>query len=249
MSALPFRRAALAFAAVLGMLLTSLAAAGPASADEGEPVGVDVSAYQGNVDWDAVAGAGIQFAFIKATEGTGYTNGYFAQQYEGSYYAGLIRGVYHFGLPNVSSGAEQANFLVDNGGGWSADDHTLPAALDIEWNPYGSACYDMDAGSLVAWIHDFADTYRARTGRDAIIYTAASWWNSCTGGSTDFVDANPLWIAHYGVDSPAMPYGWPVYTFWQYTSSGSVPGIGGGVDTNVFNGGRDRLLALANNTP
>lgn len=246
--ALPRKRSVIAITAAVAMLAAGLWLARPASADAA-PEGIDVSGHQGNVDWGAVAGAGIEFAMVKATEGTSFTSDYFAQQYVGSYNAGLIRGAYHFALPDRSSGAAQANFLVDNGGGWSADNQTLPASLDIEWNPYGAACYGMSAASMVAWVHDFVNTYKARTGRDAIIYTAASWWNDCTGGSTDFVATNPLWIAHYGVSTPNMPNGWPVYTFWQYTSTGSVPGVGGNCDRNIFNGGHDRLVALANGTP
>src|SRR5690242_6926595 len=90
--------AALAFA----VLVTVPAEAAP----NGLP-GLDVSGYQGNVNWTAVANGGAKFAFVKATEGTGYQNAYFAQQYVGSYNAGLIRGAYHFALPDRSSGATQ----------------------------------------------------------------------------------------------------------------------------------------------
>lgn len=70
------------------------------------------------------------------------------------------------------SGADQANYFVDNGGGWSADGKTLPGALDIEYNPYGDTCYSMSASELTNRIADFNATYRARTGRDVVIYTA-----------------------------------------------------------------------------
>ncbi|KAG9074913.1 hypothetical protein FS749_013479 [Ceratobasidium sp. UAMH 11750] len=97
-----------------------------------QPKGIDVSSYQGNVNWAAQKSAGISFAYIKATEGTGYTNSYFDQQYTGSYNAGIIRGSYHFARPDVSSGATQADYFLAHGGGWSADGKTLPGALDIE---------------------------------------------------------------------------------------------------------------------
>lgn len=131
-----------------------------------------MSSHQGDVDWSYWWGQGNRWAYVKATEGTSYTNPYFTQQYNGSYDVGMIRGAYHFALPNVSSGAAQANFFVDHGGGWSADGKTLPGALDIEYNPYGETCFGMTAGQLVAWIDDFTTTYRARTGRDPLIYTA-----------------------------------------------------------------------------
>ena len=86
--------------------------------------GMDVSAHQGNVDWQSWWNQGMRFAYVKATEGTNYTNPYFAQQYNGSYNVGMIRGAYHFALPDRSSGAVQANYFVDHGGGWSRDGKT-----------------------------------------------------------------------------------------------------------------------------
>ncbi|MGH3494242.1 MAG: GH25 family lysozyme, partial [Sciscionella sp.] len=81
--------------------------------------GMDVSGHQGSVDWHTAYGNGARFAYVKATEGTGYTSPDFGQQYNGSYHVGMIRGAYHFALPNVSSGAAQADYFVDHGGGWS----------------------------------------------------------------------------------------------------------------------------------
>jgi GH25 family lysozyme M1 (1,4-beta-N-acetylmuramidase) len=226
--------------------LSPSAGAEPAASPRAQTPGIDVASHQGNVDWGAVAGAGIRWAFVKATEGTTYENPYFAQQYNGSYNAGMIRGAYHFALPDRSSGAAQANHFVDNGGGWSGDGKTLPGALDIEYNPYGATCYGLSAGQMVSWINDFVTTYRNRTGRDAVIYTTANWWNTCTGSNTSFAANHPIWAAHYGVSNPTLPAGWSVYTMWQYTSTGSVPGIGGNVDRNHFNGDESRLQALAN---
>jgi len=237
---------------LLGAVLAGVTAVAVAPSDHaaaaGGIEGIDVSSHQGNVDWGAVAGAGIRFAYVKATEGTSYQNPYFAQQYVGSYNAGMVRGSYHFALPDASSGAAQADYFADHGGGWSADNQTLPGSLDIEWNPYGATCYGLSPDQMVGWIADFVNRYRERTGRDAVIYTAASWWNQCTGSSTAFAGTDPMWVAHYGVDSPNLPAGWGFYTFWQYTSTGSVPGVGGNVDRNVFNGDESRLLALANNS-
>jgi GH25 family lysozyme M1 (1,4-beta-N-acetylmuramidase) len=230
------------------MLATVFVGAGTAQAAD-NPRGIDVSSYQGNVNWASVAGAGYKFAYVKATEGTGYRNPYFSQQYTGSYNAGMMHAAYHFARPDVSSGATQANYFVDHGGGWSKDNKTLPGALDIEWNPYGSTCYGLSASSMVNWVVDFSNTYHSRTSRWPVVYTAASWWNQCTGGSGAVASTSPLWVAHYGVSSPTIPGGFPFYTFWQYTSTGSVPGVSGNCDVSVFNGSADRLLALANNTP
>jgi len=198
--------------------------------------GIDVSGYQGNVDWGNWWGQGKRFVWTKATESTNYTNPYFAQQYNGSYNQGFIRGAYHFATPNTSSGADQANYFVSHGGGWSGDGKTLPGVLDIEYNPYGATCYGLSPSSMTAWIKDFHDTYHARTGRWPVIYTSTNWWNQCVNG--DFSSTAPLWVARYSSSAGPLPYNWGYYTVWQYTSTP--------IDQDTFNGAYDRLQALAN---
>jgi GH25 family lysozyme M1 (1,4-beta-N-acetylmuramidase) len=210
--------------------------------------GIDVSHWQGAINWGSVRNSGIQFAWIKATEGTTYKDDRFGTNYVGAYNAGVIRGAYHFARPDVSSGATQAGYFASNGGAWSRDNLTLPGVLDIEHNPYGSMCYGLSTTSMRSWIADFYNTYKARTTRDVVIYTTASWWNTCTGSWSGMGSLSPLWVAHWGASSPTIPAGFPTWTVWQYTSTGSVPGVSGNVDRNQFNGSRDRLLALANNT-
>ncbi|MFC4338031.1 GH25 family lysozyme [Salininema proteolyticum] len=235
---------AIAFAGLLG--------ASPAQASHGDGVqGIDVSHYQGSINWSSVRNAGIEFAYIKATEGTTYKDPRFGSNYPNSYYAGVIRGAYHFARPANSSGSAQATFFANNGGAWSADDRTLPGVLDIETNPSGSQCYGLSAGAMRSWITDFYNTYKAHTGRDVVIYTTASWWNTCTGSWTGMASKSPLWVAHWtSSHSPSLPAGWAntTWSFWQYTDSGSVSGISGAVDRNKWNGSRSRLIALANNT-
>jgi GH25 family lysozyme M1 (1,4-beta-N-acetylmuramidase) len=203
--------------------------------------GVDVSSHNGSVAWDTLRKSNVRFAYVKATEGTSYKNPNFTQQYNGSYKSGMIRGSYHFALPSNSGGAAQAKYFASNGGGWSRDGKTLPGALDVEYNPYGSACYGKSTKAMVDWISDFTKTYRARTGRDAVIYTSATWWKKCTGNSTRFNKTNPLWIANWASSVGSLPGGWPFHTIWQYTSKGPTVG-----DHNRFNGAYKRLQALAN---
>ena len=214
----------------------------PQNSPEGEATpaaasvpGIDVSAHQGNVDWQAHWNNGVRFTYIKATEGLTYTSPYFAQQYNGSYAVGMIRGAYHFALPDKSSGAEQANYFVDHGGGWSPDGKTLPGALDIEFNPYGDNCYGMPGDPMNAWIKDFVDTYHARTGRFPVIYTNTGWWNSCAGG--DFAANCPLWISRYASSIGELPRTWTTHTIWQHSSTP--------IDQNLFNGDISRVQALA----
>ena len=204
--------------------------------------GIDVSDNQGDVDWASVA-PNIDFAYAKATEGTYYTNGDFANQYNGPYDAGVIRGAYHFAIPNNSGGAAQADYFIDNGGGWSGDGKTLPGALDIEYNPYGAECYGLSQSSMVDWVWDFVDEYASREGVYPVIYTTTDWWTTCTGDYSGFASYDPLWVANYSASGGGtLPDGWGYYTFWQYADSGSEPG-----DQDVFNGAYSQLQALADN--
>ncbi|MET8685756.1 lysozyme [Streptomyces sp. NPDC004732] len=213
----------------------------PTGGDAAQTEGVDVSGHQGNVAWQTLWNSGVKWAYVKATESTSYKNPYFTQQYNGSYNVGMIRGAYHFATPDTSSGATQANYFASGGGGWSRDGRTLPGALDIEWNPYGAACFGKSQSAMVSWIRDFLNTYKSRTGRDAVIYTATSWWKQCTGNYSGFGASNPLWIARYNTGPGELPAGWGFQTMWQYTSSGPTVG-----DHNKFNGALDRVVALAN---
>ncbi|MGA8115139.1 MAG: lysozyme [Actinocatenispora sp.] len=205
--------------------------------------GMDVSSYQGNVDWQTAWNNGGRFAYVKATEGTGYVSGSFSQQYNGSYNVGMIRGAYHFALPDRSSGAVQANYFGDHGGGWSADGKTLPPALDIEYNPYGATCYGLSQASMVNWIADFSNTIHARYNKYPMIYTTFDWWSTCTGNSGAFANTNPFWIAIYRSSPPtSLPAGTGTWTMWQYADAGTFPG-----DQDYFNGDMSRLQALASN--
>jgi GH25 family lysozyme M1 (1,4-beta-N-acetylmuramidase) len=200
-------------------------------------LGIDVSSWQGNVNWEAHRAAGKRFAYVKATEGLRYKNPYFSSQYTGSYRAGMIRGAYHFALPHKSSGRAQAAYFARSGGGWSADGRTLPGVLDIEYNPYGSPCYGLSKKAMRAWVKSFITEYKRRTSRDAVIYTTTDWWTRCTGNSKAFSLTNPLWLARYGTSPGTLPGAWTHATFWQYTN---VP-----LDQNRFSSTYTRLKVLA----
>jgi GH25 family lysozyme M1 (1,4-beta-N-acetylmuramidase) len=209
-------------------------------APEGGVPGMDVSSHQGDVNWEQSWNDGARFAYAKATEGTEYENPRFAQQYNGSYAVGMVRGAYHFALPDRSDGATQANFFADHGGAWSADGKTLPGALDMEYNPYGDTCYGLDQGAMTAWVKGFSDQVLARTGRYPTIYTSTNWWNRCVGGSVHFGGTNPLWVAQYNDTLDSLPMGWESHTIWQWQAAGQFPG-----DQNLFNGDPDQLVRVA----
>jgi GH25 family lysozyme M1 (1,4-beta-N-acetylmuramidase) len=237
-------RAATLLTAATALVLVAGAAglSGTATAATATVPGFDVGAAQTNVDWKGAAANGAQFVWISATEGTYYQNPNFGKQSAGARAAGLIVGAAHFANPSGSDGASQADYFVDHGGAWTGDGTTLPGALDIEYNPYGAACYGLSTTAMTSWLHAFANTYRARTGRDPVIYTAAGWWRTCTGNATGF-SADPLWIA--ATASPtgppvSLPGGWTTWTFWQYAASGTFPG-----GQDLFNGTHDQLVAFA----
>ncbi|MGW2211389.1 GH25 family lysozyme [Streptomyces sp. NPDC001781] len=245
-----FRRPAGVLAAALsGLTLTgalTAAHAPPAAKPEPrrtQPEGHDVSSHQRRVDWYAARARGARFAYVKATESTTYRNPYFTGQYNGARRAGLVRGAYHFALPNRSSGAAQAAYFVRHGGGWRADGVTLPPALDIEYNPYGRhhKCYGLSRTRMVRWIRSFSDEVRRETGRRPVIYTTANWWAACTGDSRAFSADHPLWIAGHGSSGPGrLPGGWRYWTFWQHGTKGRLPG-----DQDLFGGSPTRLRAFA----
>lgn len=232
--------AAARIGAAAAVLTSGTVVLAPQASAVGTVRGMGVSGHQGNVNWRAAWRHGARFAYVKATEGTSYRNPYFTQQYEGSYYVGMIRGAYHFALPNISSGAAQARFFARHGGGWSKDGKTLPGELDIEWNPYGPMCYGKTHRGMVRWIKAFSDTYHRITSRWPVIYTATRWWSTCTGNTGDFSSTNPLFVANYSGSAGKLPYRWPYYTFWQYADHGVFPG-----NQNIFNGSYQRLRVLA----
>lgn len=206
--------------------------------------GVDVSNWQGDVDWAKVSSMGAMFAYAKATEGLTYKSPNWSQQYNGAAGKGLIRGSYHFALPPISSGADQARYFVANGGGWSGDGKTLPPLLDIEFNKYeprlGNMCYDMTPAQLSAWIGDFVRTMDQLIGRHPAIYTNKYWWDTCVQSSS--FGAYPLHIARYAQTTPQVPAGWQRHTIWQYSNSGPFVG-----DSNAFNGTYPQLVEWARN--
>ncbi|GAC1608345.1 MAG: hypothetical protein NVS3B26_04890 [Mycobacteriales bacterium] len=230
----PARSAALAVA-------SSLLFAGVATA---EVTGPDVSGWQhpsaAPIDWTAVRAAGHEFTFVKATEGGTFTNAYFAADWRSVNAAGLYRGAYHYARPTSvpGSAAAQARLFAATIGDQSQP-LTLPPTLDMEESG------GLGPAALQAWTSSFLTTLSSLTGRTPIIYTYPYFWRTAMGGSTGFT-AYPLWIASYGTAAPPI-LGWPAWTFWQYTSSGTVRGVpgAGAIDVSRFNGDMAALAALA----
>lgn len=190
--------------------------------------GIDVSNYQGTINWSSVKKAGKVFAVAKATEGTTYTDPQFATNWKNMKAAGIIPGAYHYGHPGTDAVA-QAKFFVNTVkaayGGLSGG---LQLVLDIETTDGESPA------TVSAWIKTFCTEIQTLTGKPAIIYTGFYFWRDDAGNSTNNYNC-PLWIASY-TTSPSIPAAWSYYTFWQYTDTGSVSGISGNVDLDKFNG-------------
>lgn len=208
--------------------------------------GIDVASYQHQngaaISWSSVARAGYKFAAIKTTEGNYYVNPYAISDIVSAMSSGLYATVYHFAIPNITTGAVQAQFALKYSR-YRSGGRALPLMLDIEYDPYVSTdhtneCYGLSAAAMRTWISSFVSTAHSATGQYPIIYTTANWWDTCTGSSTAF-GADPMWVAAYGVGSPPLPAGWPAYTFWQYSSTGTVSGVStsGGTDLSYFNSG------------
>jgi GH25 family lysozyme M1 (1,4-beta-N-acetylmuramidase) len=204
--------------------------------------GLDVSHWEGTIDWATVKSQGAKFAYIKATEGTTYRDPTFSTNYLQAFNQGIIRGAYHYARPDISSGGVQADYFATHGGGWSADGLTLPGALDIEWGAasQGGDCYGLSQSAIVAWIRAFSNEYRARTTRWPVIYTSTKWWTECTGNKGAFSTTNPLWVARRSSTVGTLPFNWSYQTIWQYAYSGAFPG-----DQDRFNGTYSQLRALA----
>ncbi|WP_445300896.1 GH25 family lysozyme [Microcoleus sp. BR0-C5] len=187
--------------------------------------GIDVSGWQGNVNWQSVKNDGYSFAFVKATEGTGFTDQQFAQNWQGTKNAGVVRGAYHYFHPDLDPVA-QANHFINTIGTLAPND--LPPVLDLEHAD------NLSATTVLSKAQQWLDVVENATGRKPIVYTYPSFWKDNLGNTQQFSDY-PLWIANYtSASGPIVPGGWKNWTFWQYSDSGRVNGISGNVDLNKF---------------
>ena len=198
--------------------------------------GIDVSHYNGVVDWARVAKAGIAFAYAKATEGAVHQDTEFTNNYAGIGQNAILRGLYHFFRPSVDAQAQATNFLKSLPQLVVGD---LPPALDVEVSD------GQGAQVIVSGIQQWLNHVEATLGCTPVIYTSASFWNANFAGNTTF-SRYPLWVAHYTHNpAPNLPAGFADFTLWQYSESGQVPGITGSVDMNRFNGTSDDLRQFA----
>jgi lysozyme len=190
---------------------------------QGLAVGIDVSKDQGTVDWTAVAAAGTSFVFVKATDGQDYLDPLFVDNWAAAKAAGLKRGTYHF-FRAEDSPQVQAQWFWQNVGA----DYEIALVVDVE------ETMGQSAGTVVANLQAFLTALEGLMGGgQPMIYTAPGFWN---GLGTSAFGSYPLWVAEYGASQPNLPTGWPVWQFWQHSESGTVDGVSGSVDLNVYTG-------------
>ncbi|MGZ3419311.1 MAG: thrombospondin type 3 repeat-containing protein [Polyangiales bacterium] len=187
--------------------------------------GVDVSAWQGSISWSGVKSSGRVFAFARVSDGTKYPDSKFATNWSGMKAVGLMRGTYQFFRASQDPTA-QAKLLLTKVGTLGPND--LPPVVDVE------VMDGVSASTLISRLKTWLAVVEKATGRKPIIYTASGFWSGL--GNPNF-SGYPLWVANWGPSCPSLPGGgWKDWKFWQYSDKGSVTGISGGVDADVFNG-------------
>lgn len=201
--------------------------------------GIDVSQWQGEVNFVAVRSANYRFAIARAASGT-KPDEKFATNWSRMKSAGLIRGVYQYFRPALD-GATQANVLLDiveRAGGLEASD--FPPVIDVE------ELGGRTPAQMMAEVRKWVDVVQRRTGRRPIIYANQHWEEEYDNPSNLGL---PLWVAKYTTQwCPQIPSAWNDWVMWQYSEKGSVPGIQGPVDLNRFNGTLADLQAFIRRT-
>ena len=196
--------------------------------------GIDVSYHQGSIDWTKVAGAGQHFAYVRASAGSLTADSAYATNRTGARAAGLTVGSYHYANPDTApdDAANEAAWFLRNATIGSGD---LLPVLDLE------VSNGLSPADLIAWAQAWVASVESATGVKPLIYTTPSFWASAMADTDWFAqNGNRLWVAHWTTASqPTVPAGnWAGtgWTFWQHSSSGSVPGIAEAVDLDRFDG-------------
>jgi lysozyme len=194
--------------------------------------GVDVSRYQGDIDFGRLRAAGAHFVFIKATEGADYVDPNFAANWRGARDAGLARAAYHF-MFWCRTAADQARWFEQN---VPDDPDALPPILDVEWTDHSQLCPDRPSPEdALAKVERMLQLMEAYTGKLPIIYTDIAFHRDVLAGHHL---PNTFWLRSVAAEPDARYEDRP-YTFWQWTQTGTMPGIRGEVDRNAFYGSPD----------
>jgi GH25 family lysozyme M1 (1,4-beta-N-acetylmuramidase) len=233
------RSGRLGLLAVLVIAQTALLSVSASDAAPARAKGIDVSNWNGAINWTKVAHAGYRFTFAKATEGTSYNDRTYTANRNGSESAGLVFGGYHFARPAgkglagaTASAIKQANHFLAFAGPQPGE---LPPVLDLE------ATGNLAKQRLLAWTLAWVGQIYSRTGVAPFVYTSPLFWKGRLGDSTAAAAAGTgLWIAHWTAKSaplvPAQNWNGTGWKFWQWTNCVSVPGIKHCSDGDRMNG-------------
>ena len=191
--------------------------------------GIDVSRYQGAIDWARARDAGVSFAFLKATEGGDRADPLFEAHWQGATRAGIPTGAYHF-FYFCTPAEVQARWFIKN---VRKHPGMLPPVVDLEWNPFSPTCTHRPEGSVVRReARIFIAALEAHYGQRPIVYTTPAFYADTGIGQLRAVE---FWLRSTAKPLPEAYPGQP-WRFWQYSGTGLVPGFLNEVDLNLFNG-------------
>ena len=191
--------------------------------------GIDLSRWQVDVDWQTARANGVNFAFIKATEGGDRLDPRYEGHRQAATAAGVVHGAYHF-YYWCTSPEVQARWFIAN---VPREAGHLPPVLDVEWNPHSPTCTRRPPPEEVrAQMRVFLDMLARHYGQRPVIYTTRDFWEQ---NALAQMTGEEFWLRSTA-GHPSETYGGARWSFWQYSGTGLVPGIGGRVDLNAFAG-------------
>lgn len=193
--------------------------------------GIDASRWQGQIDWPAVARAGVSFAWLKATEGGDRVDPLFAEHARGAARAGVPFGAYHF-YYLCTDARTQARWFIRN---VPRQRGSLPPVLDVEYNHASPTCRARpDPAHVRAEIATFQRLVGAHYGTRPVIYTTVDFWHANDLGR---LRGEEFWLRSVA-GHPSEKYPGARWSFWQYSGTGRIPGVSGDVDLNAFSGSK-----------
>lgn len=230
------------------VLLTVSLAASPLMAQR--PMGIDVSSYQGTINWSRVSAGGIQFAFTKATEGNYYQDAYFVGNMVNGKAAGVQMGTYHFARPDLTSPGTEAAYYWNFAHGYLLHDgKTIMPALDLEvFNGV------VGATSYTDWANQWSADVASSASAAGLTVHPCIYTSACSACNLNTSITLTSWIADWNGENPQTGTPWSTctscevwgpstWTFWQYSDSGRLRGISGKVDLDTYNGTLAGLVA------
>ena len=199
--------------------------------------GVDISRWQGEIDWAKLRGQGANFVYIKATDGGDHLDPMFKKNWRAADRAGLKRGAYHFFYWCRTAG-EQADWFIRNVPRVAG---ALPPVIDVEWNGESRCRKRPSRAKVLEKMQVFMDKLEAHYGQRPIIYTAPDFYRDNLRGA---FENYPFWLRAVA-QHPSKVYPGRKWVFWQYSGSGLSQGVRGRIDLNVFHGSESQWQAWA----